>query len=513
MNDSRNELGPSPRSGPTLCGSWQTPISSPLPTPPFRTNNAATSTATDVCPSGGSSRRAPKAGATTVGDANKTAKTRSALLAFGAFGAFALLAVPSPAAAEPAQTEPAATAPRGEAEVPQIGLDAAMRQALARNPSAKLAALDVQRAETLVAQARAQALPTLNANGIYTRLDNARAIGDRIITPEQQLQLNLLLNVPLVQPRAWSQWSRAKENVDVAQATEKQARQNLVISVARTYLAAIAQERILEVNGRARDTALAHEKYARTRFQGGLGNRLDQVRASQEVATTSAALSTAHAAVQRTREALGVLVGVDGPRRPEPKPSLGNLPSEAEATHEIGQRPDVAAQQARRTAARHQARDNWVDFLPLLNGTFQPFYQNPATPQFPTTGWQAQLLLSIPLYDGGVRYGVHRQRKIDEQAQVAQLENVMRQAKADIRIATEAIRRADEALHDSREAAQLSAESLRLATLAYEAGATTNLEVIDAERRARDAETDVTIKEDSARQARLDLLVASGRLP
>ena len=39
------------------------------------------------------------------------------------------------------------------------------------------------------------------------------------------------------------------------------------------------------------------------------------------------------------------------------------------------------------------------------------------------------------------------------------------------------------------------------------------LEVIDAERRSRDAETAAVVAEDAARQARLDLLAASGRFP
>jgi hypothetical protein len=37
--------------------------------------------------------------------------------------------------------------------------------------------------------------------------------------------------------------------------------------------------------------------------------------------------------------------------------------------------------------------------------------------------------------------------------------------------------------------------------------------VIDAERTARDAETAVAVAEDGARQARLDMLAATGRLP
>jgi outer membrane protein TolC len=77
----------------------------------------------------------------------------------------------------------------------------------------------------------------------------------------------------------------------------------------------------------------------------------------------------------------------------------------------------------------------------------------------------------------------------------------------------EAMRRADEALLNAREAANLSREALELALLAYKAGATSNIEVIDAERRAHEAETAAAVAEDTARRARLELLAASGRFP
>ena len=59
----------------------------------------------------------------------------------------------------------------------------------------------------------------------------------------------------------------------------------------------------------------------------------------------------------------------------------------------------------------------------------------------------------------------------------------------------------------------MASEAVELSTLAYRAGATTNLEVVDAERRARDAAIAATQAEDAARQAQLDLLIASGQFP
>jgi outer membrane protein TolC len=148
-----------------------------------------------------------------------------------------------------------------------------------------------------------------------------------------------------------------------------------------------------------------------------------------------------------------------------------------------------------------------------LTGSFQTFLQDPASATNPVAGWQAQLALTIPFYDGGLRYGQADERAALLSVAQAQLEGARRQARSDVRAAFEAVRCAEAASRAAREAARLAEEALSLATQAYQAGASTNIEVIDAERRARDAQTTAVIADDTARQARLDLLAATGRFP
>ena len=69
------------------------------------------------------------------------------------------------------------------------------------------------------------------------------------------------------------------------------------------------------------------------------------------------------------------------------------------------------------------------------------------------------------------------------------------------------------ALEQAREASTHAAEVLRITDIAFRAGATTNIELVDAQRSSRDAETAVRQAEDRARLARLALLVALGRFP
>jgi len=81
------------------------------------------------------------------------------------------------------------------------------------------------------------------------------------------------------------------------------------------------------------------------------------------------------------------------------------------------------------------------------------------------------------------------------------------------RVAFESVKRAEAALASAVNAARLARSALDLASLAYRAGATTNLEVIDAERAAHAADTAAAVAKDQAGQARIDLLAASGRFP
>jgi outer membrane protein len=402
---------------------------------------------------------------------------------------------------------------------PKITLNDAIQRALARNPSAAVAAEEVRRAQALVREARAASLPTLTGNAVYTRLDHDRVLGSgptaRLVAAANQESANLQLVVPLVVPNRWLSWSHASDAIDTARASAQDVRRQVAVNTARAYLTVVSQRRIVDVYQRATATAKAHAEFAKAQFEGGVGNRIDHVRAEQLLAASDNQVQLSLVAVTKAQEALGVLIGDPGPADAAEDVAL---PSSAanlnEALDEAGsRRPDVQAARVRVRNADRFVKDSWADYMPQLLGTFQPFYQHPATLTSPQWGWQAQLLLSVPFYDGGLRYGLHDERRALANEAHTQLDASLRQARSDVRSSYEAVRRAEQALASARKAAKLASEALELATMAYKAGASTNIEVIDAERQARDAETSAVIAEDTARQARLDLLAASGRFP
>ncbi len=402
------------------------------------------------------------------------------------------------------------------AGVQVVSFDDAVKTAVTRAPTAERARLEIARVRALSHEVRAAWLPSLTGNAIYTRLDDDRLLPGtppRVIVGVDQLSANLTLNVPIVATGAWARWSHANDLVDVTTSATEDTKRIVGILAARAYLGVVAQRRVLEVTERARDTAKAHFEFSRARVEGGVGNRLDLARAEQEYLTDEAQVANATLGLLKAREALGVSMGSDVLVDAAIPPALVSSPSLNDALTEVTSRPDIRARQQIVEANDHVRRDGWTDYMPLLNGVFQPFYQNPPGLTTPRTGWQAQLILTVPIYDGGLRYGSREERAAIADESKLDYGGALRQAKSDVRVAFEEVRRADEALKASNGSSDVAKRALDLANQAYQAGATSNLELIDAERRARDAETQAAISEDAARQARLDMLAASGNFP
>jgi outer membrane protein TolC len=290
-------------------------------------------------------------------------------------------------------------------------------------------------------------------------------------------------------------------------------RRTVAYATGRAYLAIYAQKLVIVVDEQARDTAKSHFDYAHQRFAGGVGTRLDEVRARQEVATDEALVQEAYAQLEADEEALGIVVGIDGPLDTSEEPALAEPPSLKDALVDATHRTDIVALAAKARVTERAVKDSWSDYAPSLQGIASPFYQTPPVPNIPMTGYELGLGLTVPFYDGGLRYGLANERKaLNSEAMIA-YQAGLRQAESDVRTAFEALKRADSALQQSREAARLAAEALELANVAYRGGAVTNLEVIDAERQARDAATQAEIAADTQRQARLAMLTATGRFP
>jgi outer membrane protein TolC len=396
------------------------------------------------------------------------------------------------------------------AQIPRMEFDAVVKQALEKNPTVAGAATNIARAEQLLQQARAITRPLVTATVTNTTLDGARGFTGGVFQPQNQFVLSASASLPVLALSRWNGIEQARDQIAVATTGVDEVRQRVAVSAAQTFLAVISARRQVEVGERSLETARAHLDFATKRFEGGAGSRLNQLRAAQVVSAEESRLEGARLALRTAQEALGVIVSVTGPVDAGADPVF-DMTGAMEDTAWTKARPDLISQAAVQRAAERVVRESWRDLVPNVSMSFDPSLVAPAGLFQPSRAWRFTISSTHPIYEGGQRKIAYRMRQISlEQANI-QMTALEIRAQSEVRLAQEAVRTRERAAAAARRAAEEASEVLRITTAAFEVGATTNLEVIDAQRSDRDAKSAAELAEDAVRRARLDLLVALGR--
>lgn len=397
--------------------------------------------------------------------------------------------------------------------VETVTFEDAVQRAVKNHPTVQQAAAGILRAEAILQQVRARSLPTVDASFATNVIDPVTEFSGASINPRTQTVTTAELSVPLLTPVRWAERAQAADDVLVSIRTADDARRAVAVAAGEAYLQVIALRRQLQLNQFARDNANAHFEFANQRFLGGIGSRLNALRAQLEVAADDARVEAARLGIRRAQEALGVLIAADGPVDAAGEPTL-DVPSPSVPDSQlVTDREDLQVILARQSAAQRRASDAWKDYLPSVTGLFTPTALAPTGLFANTRSWRAAVLFTVPVFEGGGRRGQARERQALVDIVSAERLDAERRAISEIRTAREAVASTERALKFAETAAQQANEVVQITDIAFREGATTNIEVIDAQRRARDAETAAAIAEDAVRRARFDLLVATGRFP
>jgi outer membrane protein TolC len=396
----------------------------------------------------------------------------------------------------------------GAQTLERLTFQQAIDRALQNNPTIARASAGILRAEAILQQVRSSSLPSL-ALAMTTNATTPVKFGDQTVQPGVQTQTAPTLGIPVLTPVAWAERNQAADQIVVSQQNEKDVRRQIAVAAGQAYLAIIARRRVLDLNSRARDNARAHYEFANQRFQGGIGSRLNALRAEQEMLSDETRVEEALLTIQLAQEALGVLVGAGGPVDAEDYPVF-DIPDEA---GQITNRSDIQLVMARERAAERVYGDSWKDRLPSLNAAFTPTLLEPAGVFAKAASWRAQALFTLPLFDSGLRAGEKAQRLADLNTIRFERADLERQAASEIRVARDAVASTGRALTQAQAAADRANQVVQITDVAFREGASTNIEVLDAQRQARDVETQAAIAEDALKRAQLDLLVSLGRFP
>jgi outer membrane protein TolC len=422
--------------------------------------------------------------------------------------AAAILMSGAVAASAQAPAAPPAQAPQ---PVERLSFKDAIQRAVDKNPSSAIAAAGILRAEALLRQARSAASLQITGNVTTTTLNKGVEFEGTTVSPQNSITGTVDVTMPVYAPAAWARRAQSLDQQHVAELGKADTTRQISLETADAYLTIIARRRVVQANERARDTARAHFDLARELEQQGSGSRLNELRAQQEESTDEGLVEGARLLLYQAQEALGVLLAADGPIDASEEPAFA-IPADI-ASAPNPNRTDLKLFSAEQQAAERVVRDSAKDRFPSLVVVFEPQATHPSPFFTPSTSWRLMLEANVPIFDSGLRTGQKTERQAALDISRANLAGALTRASSETRAGREAVASAQRTLTSVTQAADEAQQVVNIVNVSFRAGAATNIEVIDAERSARDADTAVANGEDALRRARLDLLDALGLFP
>jgi outer membrane protein, multidrug efflux system len=377
----------------------------------------------------------------------------------------------------------------------------------------------VKRAEALSRIALAAVLPVLSGQGSYVHqfFTETIALGPppapAFVTPPQDtLAASASLQWNVLNPRAFYAVGTADLNVDVAKLAFSDRRRAIALSLVYSMLGTLAASRVAELNRVGLRAALERLALTRARLQFGQGTPLDVDRAQQDVAAARALLITGDEALRQSREALGAALGSTTPIAAPGDLSLDTFEAAVARTcrlnEDLERRPDVVAARLRTEVAERGVHDAELMFAPYVSVGSQLSTANTAI-LAPLTLWSAQAVLTVPLYDGGVRYGAIK----DSQAALKQARQALASARINAVVSAAQASRGVSVYEESRQVAQeqrdLASRIDQRTRDSYARGAGTSLDLVLSAQSLRQAEIGLVLLEVQVGQARASAVLTN----
>ncbi len=390
-----------------------------------------------------------------------------------------------------------------------------------RDAELQTAMLDVVRLRGLRRQTLAATLPTLNATGTATVQIIRKDVGftnpltgstTTTSPPSPTLTGALQLVQPILAPRAWYAIGTADDTIDLAKLSIEDKKRTLVAAAADAIVTVVSAEHVAEVNRVGLRATLRRLALQKRKVDLGGGANLDTVRFEQDVASARGTLIDGDEQLLRARERLGLLLGSSVPYGVPPDISLDAIQAAAQQTCKPGElkdRADLRALRAQKALTQRKVVDADLQYSPTAEIVSTAVV---SSEQIVGTGhgsWNVQAILSVPIWDGGAKYGARRAAKAEVDQDQVKLSSVERSATVEVSQANRGVEVAGRALAVAQTARDLAAENLRLAQIAFDAGAGTSFDIVDGSRRLREADLNLAVKELDLVQTKVAALLST----
>ncbi len=434
------------------------------------------------------------------------------------------------------------------AQPPILSLDAALREAQARNLDLKVARARLEQSEELHWKAWSAYLPQVTAGGTYTHnsfpdstfpetfairdlggpgpeqsaaglpgaptnLELVPVPGTEVVIQKQnQLAGQIQATQAIFAPQAWFGIAAAKAGERLADYNVESTRRDILFGVAQGYYGAAGLKQVVTIQERQLAIALEHERDARVRYDAGTTPKVTLLRAEIDRARAEQDLKRAQNNYLAAKVSLATLLDRPAPEFEVEVPPAVQLPANADGLEEaaLRDRPDVKASSEQVAVAERNRGAVITRYLPTLGAFGRYQYSNAAGFSGEDTTWAVGLALNWTILDGFLRESDLRENGARVREAEAARASTQVKAREDVRRARLDLDSAVANRVKAKEQLDLARENQRLVDVNYKAGAATYLEVSDANTALLTAELTQLSESLNADLAALRLLKAAG---
>lgn len=410
--------------------------------------------------------------------------------------------------------------------LPVLGLDEAVRAALANHPQIRQAQANLDVASARSETARAPLLPQLRGDVFY---DWATSNPNRRLTPagnpagpvtswtaSRSAGAGATLTQVLFDAAQFQRYRSSLASTSSFEATQRATELQIAAAARAAFFAARAARDLVGV---ARETLAnqdAHLKQAQAFVQVGTRPEIDLASARAARANAEVQLIQAENGYDTARAQLAQAMGVERstdfdvgddvlPAIPNEDQPLAPLYAEA-----IASRPELASfreQERAQVLTRSAAR---AGYLPTVGAQGDLSAQGPSL-DYTYPNWSATITLSWNLFQGGATRAAVHESEATLNLITAQEEQLRQQIRLEVEQARLAVRASRATLVSAGEAETAAKEQLRLAEGRYRAGAGSIIELGDAQVAAANASAQRVQSQYNLASSRAQLLRALGR--
>ncbi len=327
-----------------------------------------------------------------------------------------------------------------------------------------------------------------------------------VSSPQSDIfQFGLSANLTLVNVRSIYALGTASTNEDAAKMSLADRKRTVAVGAATAALAVLTAGHVEELARVGLRSSLERLELTRRRATLGIGTELDVVRAQQDVDSARKQVVTSRESLRQAREAFGLTLGLTEGVGVELAADVleAGLAARCRPVSSIDDRADVAAATLVASVARRSRTDVWLQFLPTLTLSTSASTTTADVGAAPNGTWNLIALLSVPIWDGGARYGQLRIAEANADASMQSLEALRRSITIQRTQTDRAVTVATDSKDVAQQARDHAAQVDRLTRLAYANGQGTSVDLVIAATALRQAELDLALADFTLQQAKV----------